>query len=171
MGHEFDQQERNVIDATLGNADKCSVRVLRKSPILTPHRSVRTSKAHSHTHSFPLLISTEPGGDSAHTQQFSDYLSLFQVGNECDESRHVSAQMQFCDRSGKVRDNPFCHRSKRGGRKHTGKKRKLEIAQGVVNIFQCNVTTWSEHAKHYTFSRPISTLLSFLKPTWKERNW
>ena len=55
--------------------------------------------------------------------------------------------MQFCDRSGKVRDNLFRHLSKRGGRKHTGKKRKLEIAQGV-NILQCNVTTWSEHAKH-----------------------
>ena len=41
--------------------------------------------------------------------------------------------MQFCDRSGKERDNPFCHHAKRGGRKHTGKKRKLEIAQGVVN--------------------------------------
>ena len=44
--------------------------------------------------------------------------------------------------------NPFCHHAKRGGRKHTGKKRKLEIAQGVVNILQCNVTAWSEHARH-----------------------
>ena len=81
MGHEFGQQERNVIDATLGNADKCSVRVLRKSPILTPHRSVRTSKAHSHTDSFPFPVSTEPGGDSAHTKQFSDYLSFKSVTN------------------------------------------------------------------------------------------
>ena len=75
----------------------------------------------SHTDSLTLPVSTEPGGDSAHTQQFSDYLSLFQAGNECDERRHVSAQMQFSDRGDKVRDNPFCHRSQRGGRKHTGK--------------------------------------------------
>ena len=32
---------------------------------------------HSHTDSLPLPVSTEPGGDSAHTQQFSDHLSLF----------------------------------------------------------------------------------------------
>ena len=80
--------------------------------------------------SIPLLVSPEPEGDFAHTQQFSDYLSLFQVGDECDESRHVSAQMQICDRSGKERNNPFCHHPKRGGLKHTCKKRKLEICQG-----------------------------------------
>ena len=69
---------------------------------------------HSHMDPFSLLVSIEPGGDIAHTQQFSDFLSLFQVGNERDESRHVSAQVQFCDRSGKERDNPFCHHAKRG---------------------------------------------------------
>ena len=36
----------------------------------------------------------------------------------------------------------------RRGRKHTGKKRKFEIAKGVVNILPCNVTAWSEHASH-----------------------
>ena len=50
---------------------------------------------------------------------------------------------------GKERSNPFCHRTTRGGRKHTGKRRKLEISKGVVNILRCNVTTWSEHARHY----------------------
>ena len=49
VGYEFDLLERDGIDATsrssLENADKCSTRVLRKSPIPTPHRSVRTSKA------------------------------------------------------------------------------------------------------------------------------
>ena len=30
--------------------------------------------------------------------------------------------------------NPFCHRTTRGGRKHTGKRRKLERSKGVVNI-------------------------------------
>ena len=109
--------------------------------------------------SFPLLVSTEPDCDSAHTQQFSDYLSLFQVGNECDESRHVSAEMQFCDKRGKGRDNSFCHHAKRGGRKHTGKKRKLEIAEGMVSILQYNVTTWSEHAKHYILTSDFDATL------------
>ena len=85
-----------------------------------------------------------------HTLDNSVIISpFFKSGNECDESRHVSAQMQFCDRSGKERDNPFCHHAKRRGRRHTGKKRKLEIAEGVVNILQCNVAAWGEHAKHY----------------------
>ena len=109
--------------------------------------------------SLTLPVSTEPGGDSAHTQQFSDYLSLFQAGNECDESRHVSAQMQFCDRCNKVRDNPFCHRSQRGRSKAHWKKRKLEIAQGVVNFLQCNVTTWSEHAKHFILTSDFDAAL------------
>ena len=67
----------------------------------------------------------------------------------------------FCDRRGKERDNPFCHHAKRGGRRHTGKKRKLEIAEGVVNILQCNVTTWSEHAKHYILTSDfVAALIS-----------
>ena len=111
--------------------------------------------------SLPLPVSTWPGGDSARTRQFSDYLFLFQVGKECDESRHVSAQMQFCDRSGREHDNRFRPHAKRGGRKHIGKKRKLEIADGVVNILQCNVTTWSEHAKHYILTSDFdATLIS-----------
>ena len=110
----------------------------------------------SHMDSFPLPVSTEPDGDS---QQFNDYLSLFQVGDECNESRHVSAQMQFCDRSRKERDNPFCHHAKREGREHTGKKRRLEMAEGVVNILQCNVTTWSEHAKHDTLTSDFDAAL------------
>ena len=74
---------------------KCSASVLRKSPILADHRSVRTSRALSRMDRFHLPVSPEPEGDFAHTQQFSDYLSLFQVGDECDESRHVLAQMQI----------------------------------------------------------------------------
>ena len=50
--------------------------------------------------------------------------------------------------SGKERSNPFLSSRERGGGVHTGKERKLEIAKGVVNILQCNVTAWSEHAKH-----------------------
>ena len=62
---------------------------------------------------------------------------------------------------GQERSNPFCHRTARGGRKHTGKRRKLEISKGVVNILQCNVTTWSEHAKHYILTSDFdATLIS-----------
>ena len=53
----------------------------------------------------------------------------------------------------------FCHHAKRGGRKHTGKKRKLEIAEGVVNILQCNVTNWSENAKHYILTSDFDAAL------------
>ena len=34
-------------------------------------------------------------------------------------------------------------------RKHTGRKRKLGIADGVINILQCNVTNWSGHARNF----------------------
>ena len=43
--------------------------------------------------------------------------------------------------------------------KHTGKKRKLEIAKGVVNIFQSSVTTWSEHAKHHILTSVFDAAL------------
>ena len=78
--------------------------------------------------------------------------------------------MQICDRNGKERNKPFCYHAKRGGRKHTGKKRKLEIAEDVVSILHCNVTAWSEHAKHYILTSDFDAAL-FLKPTWKEGNW
>ena len=121
------------------------MRVLRKSPILTPHRSVRTSKA------LTAIWILSP---------FLFPLSLAVTRHTLNNSVIIPpSQMQFCDRSGKVRENPFCHRSKRGGRKHTGKKRKTEIAQGVVNILQCNVTTWSEHAKHYILTSDFDAAL------------
>ena len=50
--------------------------------------------------------------------------------------------------------------ARRGGRKHTEKKRKLEIAEGMVNILQCNVATWSENAKHYILTSDIDAALS-----------
>ena len=66
--------------------------------------------------------------------------------------------------NGKERNNLFCHHANRGGRKHTGKKRKLETVKGVVNILECNVTAWSEHARHYILTSdfdatPISETL------------
>ena len=36
------------------------------------------------------------------------------------------------------------------GRKQAGRTRKLNIAEGAVNILQCNVAAGSEHAKHFT---------------------
>ena len=51
---------------------------------------------HSHMDSLTLLVSCESDGESAHTLNNSVTTSpFFQVGNECDESWHVSAQMQF----------------------------------------------------------------------------
>ena len=55
----------------------------------------------------------------------------------------------------------FCHHAKRGGRTHTGKKRKLETAKGVVNVLHCNVTTWSEHARHYILASDFDAALIF----------
>ena len=90
-----------------------------------------------------MLVSLESEGDFAHTlNNFSGYLSLFQVGDEYNESRHVSAQMQIGHRSGKERNNLFLSPRGKGGRKHTGSKKcKLEIAEVWLNILQCNVTT------------------------------
>ena len=109
---------------------------------------------------FSLLVSPEPEGDFANTQQFREYLSLYQVGEQYDDSRRGLAQLHICDMNGKERNNPLCHHANRGGRKHTGKKRKLEIAQGVVNILQCNVTAWSTHARHYILTSDFDAALT-----------
>ena len=55
----------------------------------------------------------EPESDVAHNQQFCVYASPFQVGEQGDGSRYVSAQLHF--------------------RGMDGKSRKLESANGVVN--------------------------------------
>ena len=47
------------------------------------------------------------------------------------------------------------------GTQHTVKKRKLEISKGAVKILQCNVTTCSEHARHYILTSDFdATLIS-----------
>ena len=56
---------------------------------------------------FLLTVSPELEGAFAHIQRFSDYLSIFQVGDECDESRHASAQVQICDRSAREDPTPL----------------------------------------------------------------
>ena len=95
------------------------------------------------------------------TQQFCDYLSLFQEGEQSGSGQHVLSNLHFRGMEGKERSNSFCHRMTSEGRKHTGKRRKLEISKGVVNILQCNVTSWSEHARHYTLTSDFdATLIS-----------
>ena len=124
----------------LEGADACLANAVRKNPILAPRRSVRTIHGtHSRTDRFSLLVSLEPEGYCADTQQFCDYLSLFHDGEHCDGNRHGVAQLQIRDMSGKERSNPFGHHANRGGRKHTGKKRKLEIGKGVVNVLRCSL--------------------------------
>ena len=61
--------------------------------------------------------------------------------------------------SGKERSDPFCHHANRGGRKHTGKTRKLEIGKGVVFS---SLATCQPGAKTPgpTFSLPILTQLA-----------
>ena len=58
---------------------------------------------------------------------------------------------------GRERSNPLCHQTARG--KHTGRKRKLGIAEGVVNIMQCNVTAWSEHTRHFSLTSDFDAAL------------
>ena len=59
----------------------------------------------------------------------------------------------------KYATTPFVIARRQEVEKHTGKKRKLEIAQGVVNILQCNVAAWSEHVKHYILTSDFDTAL------------
>ena len=136
--------------------------VSEKIPSPTRHRSVRTSTALTVIWSdfpclFPLSVSV-----TLHTLSNFVIISLF-----FKKVSRVAEVIMFCRicifvaLEGKERSNPFCHRATRGGRKHTGKKRKLEISKGVVNILQCNVTTWSEHAKHYILTSDFdATLIS-----------
>ena len=71
-----------------------------------------------------LLVSPGPEGDFAHT--LSKFV-VFHDGEQCGESQHGLAQLKIRDMSGKERSNPFCNHAR--GRKHTGKKRKLQICQ------------------------------------------
>ena len=68
---------------------------------------------------FSLPVSLEPERDFVHTQKFSEYLTLNQDGEQCDDSRYGQAQLQICDMNGKERKNPFCFHANRGGRTHT----------------------------------------------------
>ena len=153
----------------LVNADKCLVNVSEKIPSSTLHRSVRTSTAliWIEVHClFPLNVTK-----TLHT--LNNFviisLSLFQEGEQGGSGHHVLSNVHFVGMEGKERSNPFCHRPTRGGRKHTGRKRKLEISKGVVNILQCNVTTWSEHARHYILTSDFDAALISQTHLGKER--
>ena len=139
-----------------------------KIPSPTRHRSLRTSTALT----VIRIVLSMPAlpvhvGDPAYTQQFCDYLSLFQEGEQSGSGQHVLSNLHFRGMEGQERSNPFCHRATRGGRKHTGKRRKLELSKGVVNILQCNVTTWNEHAWNYILNSDFDATLR--DPPWEGR--
>ena len=88
------EMELTPLLAQLGKCRQMFSQSFEKEPYpYTSSVSQNIQGTHSHMDSFSCLILLS--------------LALALVGNECDESRHVSAQMQFCDRSGKERDNPF----------------------------------------------------------------
>ena len=138
-----------------------SERFGKDSKLYTSSVSQDIHCTHSHLDRSSLPVSPERDGDLGHTQQFCDYLSLFQEGEQSGSGQHVLSNLHFRGVEGQERSNPFCHCTARGGRKHTAKRRKLELSKGVVNILQCNVTTWSEHAKHYILTSDFdATLIS-----------
>ena len=49
------------------------------------------------------------------------------------------------------------------------RKNLLELSKGVVNILQCNVTTWSEHARHYILTSDFDAALISETHLGKER--
>ena len=148
-----------------------SERFGKESKLYTSSVSQDIHSTHSLLESSSLPVPTERNEDLAHTQQVCDYLSLsfFQEGEQGGSGHHVLSNLHFRGMEGKERSNPFCHRATRGGRKHTGKKRKLELSKGVVNMLQCNVTTWSEHARHYILTSIFDAALISETRLGKER--
>ena len=138
---------------------KCSVRVLRKSHILAPHRSVRTSKALTVIWIISLCLFLLSLAVTLHTLNKSVISSLlFKSVTNAMNGGMFRLRYSFVTGVAE-RDNPFCHHAKRGGRKHTGKKRKLEMAEGVVNILQRSETTLSEHVKHDSLTSDFDAAL------------
>ena len=117
----------------LVNAGKCLLNASEKIPSPTRHRSVRTSTAPTVTWTVIPCLFLLYVVETLYTLR-CDYLSLFQEGEWSGGGQHVLSNLHFRVMEGKDRSNPFCHHATRGGRKHTGKKRKLEISKGVVNI-------------------------------------
>ena len=106
-----------------------------------------------------LLVSPEPAVRIPHTQPHGDDLSLFHDGGQNSSIGCGQPQMNVHDMCGWERSNPFCHHTARRGRKYTGRKCKLEISDGANNILQCNVTNWSEHARHFIITSDFDAAL------------
>ena len=101
--------------------------VSEKIPSSTHHRSVRTSTTLTVIWiDLPCLFHLNVTETFAHTQQFCDYLSLFQESEQSGSGQDVLSNLHFRGMEG-----------------------------------QCNVTTWSEHAKHYILTSDFdATLIS-----------
>ena len=106
---------------------------------------------HRHVCCSSLNVTPELAVYVRHTQPNPncEYLSLFQGGEQTGGFDCAQPQMNVWDLDDRERSNPFCHHTARSGRKHTGRNRKLDISDGLINILQCNVTNWSEHARHF----------------------
>ena len=147
----------------LVNADKCLVNVSRNNPSPTRHRSVRTSTALTVIWiDFPCLFLPERVGDPAHTQQFCDYLSLFQEGERSGGGSTSFDEFAFsCHGRQGTEVIPFAITRPEGGANTPGRNASWRFSKGVVNILHCNVTAWSEHARHYILTSDFdATLIS-----------
>ena len=91
----------------LVNADKCLVNVSEKIPSSTHHRSVRTSTTLTVIWIEVPCLFTLNVTKTAHTQQFCDYLSLFQEGEQGGSGHHVLSNLHFRGMEGKERSNPL----------------------------------------------------------------
>ena len=124
---------------------RCLADVLSNNPFPTAHhRPVRTSTPPTSTATATLRLLPLILQFVSHTEL--GIPSLFQDGERRSSGWGRRPQLKLQDMSGREQNILFCHRTKRDGRKHTGRQRKLEIAEGAVNILQCSVTAWSEHA-------------------------
>ena len=104
---------------------------------------------HSHVDSFPCQCQLSLAV-TLHTLNDSVIISpLFKSVTNAMKGGMFRLRRSFVTVVARNATTPFVITRREEGRKHTGKKRELEIAEGVVNVLQCNVTTWSEHAKHH----------------------
>ena len=92
-----------------------SERFGKDSKLYTSSVSQDIHCTHSHLDRSSLSFSTERDGDLAHTQQFCDYLSLLQEGEQSGSGQDVLSNLHFRGMEGQERSSPFCHRTARGG--------------------------------------------------------
>ena len=88
---------------------------------------------HKHTCSRRSLVPPGPARCLSHAQQHTDdFQFLFFDGKR---NGHVWSGLSQAQLSGMIdrkQGNPFCRHTKTRGRRHTGRKRKLEISDGKV---------------------------------------